>query len=372
MQEWSLKTDIFNGEDSFSVLKEFSNKKFFIVSDPFLIDSPLFNEIVDTIKSNHNEVNIFSDVSPDPPLSDVAKGVKSIENVKADILLAIGGGSAIDLSKGIKATYEHMHPEFKFDKFIAIPTTSGTGSETTSFTVITDKSTNVKIPIADDRLVPDIAILNVDLVMTAPDSVIAYSGLDVLTHSLESIVAKNSTAFTEALAEKAAELIFSNLENSYKQKDKASRLKVHEASSLAGMAFNQSGLGISHAIAHQVGAEFHIPHGLANAMLLPYIVTFNATDDIARRKYAALSRKCFIAEQADSDSVAVEKLVSEIIRLAQTLNCKMTLEENGVTAAEAKAVADEVALNASKDATAVTNPIDTSLEQLKGIFLQLI
>lgn len=371
MQTWKLKPTIYLGEDSLSSLTQLTNQRVFIICDPFLLKAPVLSSIVGKMEQNHNIVQLYADVSPDPPIEDIVKGIEAMRAYQPDSVIAIGGGSAIDLAKGVMYFNQQISKQ-KVSQFIAIPTTSGTGSEVTNISVITDKANNIKYPLADDTLIPDVAILNVDLVMSAPNSVVSYSGLDVLTHALEALVATKSNSLTDALSEKAIELVFTHLANSYHNKDRYSREKMHEASCLAGMAFNDAGLGINHAIAHQLGGQFHIVHGLANAMLLPHVVGFNSRNETAQTKYAQIARKNGISNYQVKDEIAVNQLVTAIRDLAKNLDCKMSLTSNGITREVAERAAETLVENAYSDITTQTNPVAVTKNDLRNVYLQII
>ena len=301
MESWTFKTQIFteSGNHSATGLKSdalerirlLNGERIFIVCDPFLEGTPALQTVIDLISVN-NTYTVYSNVVPDPPIDSIVKGVMVLRKEEATVLIVIGGGSAIDMAKGINYFCKTIY-QVGVKKFIAIPTTSGTGSEVTSFAVITDTKTGIKYPLIDDSLLPDEAILTTFFVKSAPEKVTAYSGMDVLVHALESLVAKKANHFTDALAEKAIELVIKNLPTCVVDgKNEVARAAMHEASCMAGIAFNQAGLGITHALAHQLGGQFHIPHGLANAMLLPYVIMYNAANStVAKSKYISIAQK---------------------------------------------------------------------------------
>jgi 1-propanol dehydrogenase len=368
METWKLKPTVYVGSDSSNLLKDLKNKKIFIVNDSFLLDIPYFKELVHSLE-RHNKVELFTDVVPDPPVELVVKGIEKISEFLPNIVIAFGGGSAIDLAKGVVFMAKQTI-DIELDEFIAIPTTSGTGSEVTNIAVITDNQNHVKYPLADDSLLPTMAILDYNLTKSAPDSVVVYSGLDVLTHALEALVARDATPYTDAIAEKAIEYVFKYLENSYnKVDDDLSKKRMHEASCLAGMAFNDAGLGICHAIAHQIGAQFKVIHGLANAILLPHIVKFNAKNSQeAKTKYANVSRKLDIAHHYSKDESAVELLISEINKLALALESPRSLSAAKVDLEQAEVVEESVINNAYKDITTAYNPVEVTKDDLRGIY----
>ncbi|HJE44810.1 1-propanol dehydrogenase PduQ [Levilactobacillus namurensis] len=372
MEEIQIPTKIYSGTDSLDRLQDLHGKTILMVCDAFLPNTPTLKTICGELDSS-NQIEIFSDVKPDPPLKNIMKGVEQFTTLKPNVMLGIGGGSAIDTGKAIRFFGEKI-TNTCLDCFIAIPTTSGTGSEVTNTSVISDTENQRKFPIMEDYLTPDIALLDPQLVMTAPKSVTAYSGLDVLTHSLESLVAKGANTLTDALAEKGVDVITHHLVTCYKHGDNtAARKVVHEASCGAGIAFNNAGLGFCHALAHQLGANFHVPHGLANAMLLPYVVSYNAEhDEVAMHKYAIAAKKAGLAPQGMADRVAVRRLINQIRLMMRQMDCPATLQSFGIDAKDALAATDTIVANAKLDATFPGNPVVPSDEDLVAVYHQII
>lgn len=276
MDHFSIQTKIYFGDDVLDHLRELDCKKVLIVTDPFIVNSGLLDMIVHPLESAKIDFKVFSDVVPDPPITKIVLGVRELLDYKPETLIAVGGGSAIDSSKAIRefAMTTENYPRIPL---IAIPTTSGTGSEVTSFAVITDPEKHVKYPLISNSLLPDEAILDAELVRSVPPSITADTGMDVFTHALEAFVSVNENEFSSALAEKAIQIVGSYLLRAYYDgNDIEARRKMHSASCLAGLAFNSAGLGLNHGMAHALGATFHIPHGRANALLLPHIIQFNS------------------------------------------------------------------------------------------------
>ena len=375
----------------------------FIVTDPGMVKLGYVDKVLYHLRKRADYVHseIFSDVESDPSFETVNKGVKMMEEFKPDVIIALGGGSAIDAAKGMWLFYEHpdADPEgmklkfmdirkrtYKFPKLgvkakmVAIPTTSGTGSEVTSFAVISDKQINKKYPLADYELTPNVAIIDPDLVMSLPQSITADTGMDVLTHALEAYVSNMASDYTDGLAEKAVELVFNNLREAYNNgTNKFAREKMHNASTIAGMAFTNAFLGICHSLAHKLGAEFHLPHGRLNAILLPYVIKYNASKPtkfvsfpkyeyfIADKKYADIARK--VGFKADTNEEGVNSLIKEIQKLNSDLNIPKSFKEAGIDEKEFLEKVDMLADRAFEDQCTTANPRLPLVAELKEILL---
>ncbi len=371
MKKFNVNIEIYFGEDSLSKLSEITDKKVFIVTDSFMEKSGVANKI--SKRLNNCKVSIFSEIVPDPSIEIVTKGVDIILKEKPEVIIAIGGGSAIDAAKAI-VDFARKVGNLSNVQFIAIPTTSGTGSEVTSFSVITDNEKGVKYPLVSDDLLPNIAILDAELVKTAPDFITADTGMDVITHGLEAYVSKNATDFSDALAEKALILAFEYLPKAYKNgQDLIAREKMHTASCLAGIAFNQASLGINHSIAHVLGGKFHIPHGRANAILLPYVIDYNAdivsydTRDftLSAKKYCHIAK--LIGLSANNIRMGVKNLISEIKQMQKTMKLPVTLKAAGVDLDSLKLLKDEIARIAMEDVCTISNPKAPTKEDILRI-----
>ncbi|OOB80559.1 MAG: alcohol dehydrogenase [Epulopiscium sp. Nuni2H_MBin003] len=358
MKEFELKTKIIFEENAIDYVSTI-NQKVFIISDPYIIESGMIDTILTKLEQ---EYEIFSDISPDPSIETVTAGVSQLLKFDAKVIIAVGGGSAIDAAKAIMEFTKQLQKTDKF-KFIAIPTTSGTGSEVTSFSVVTDKSKAVKYPLISDSLLPDVAILDTIFVKSVPPHIVADTGIDVLTHALEAYVSTNATVFSDALAEKAVQLVFKYLYRAYKYKDDLeAKENMHYASCLAGISFNTASLGINHAIAHVMGAKLSIPHGRTNSLLLPRVIEFNANItgyantnySIAATKYAHLAY--LVGIQAETVRLKIKKFVGEIEKLQRHMNMPTKISECNIDKYLLDKVKEDIAEAALLDACIATNP----------------
>lgn len=374
MYKISYKTELHVGKGALQQLSHYKNEHILVVADPFLKTSGTLDTILANFDDS-NDIVVFTDIVPDPPIETVVAGIKSAGDKPISIVLSIGGGSAIDASK---AMYYFAKKQGAFSEaiLIAIPTTSGTGSEVTDFSVITDADKGTKYPLVTSEILPDVAILDADLVLSLPSNITADTGMDVLTHAIEAYVSTEATDFSDALAEKAIKLVFEYLPKAYKNgQDVEAREKMHAASTLAGMAFNTAYLGINHSLAHAAGAKFHVPHGRLNSILMPHVIQYNAGIDLNNRSRQAVdktvaSRYQDIAKllgcSASSPVSGVRQLVEAIKKLQRKLEMPTSLREYGVKAdvfAQYKVEISEAALH---DGCTPTNPrVPTAEELLK-------
>lgn len=404
MQWFKVPNKIFFEKGSIKYLEVMKDiSKVFIVTDESMMKLGYVDKILYYLRKRKNHVHceIFSQVEPDPSFETIKKGVQMMNFFEPDCIIALGGGSAIDAAKGMWLLYEQpevdlnaLKPKFldirkkvyKIDdlgkkaKMVAIPTTSGTGSETTSFAVISDKENNMKYPITDYALVPTVAIVDPELVYSLPKVSVADTGLDVLTHAIEAYVSNMASDYTDGLAVKAVELVFEYLERSYQDSsDKLAREKMHNASTIAGMAFSNAFLGINHSIAHKIGAEYHVPHGRANAILLPYVITYNAKMPskfvsfpkyeyfIADQRYADLAKRLGLPASTTEEGVA--SLVKAIRELMQKVNMPISFQETGIEESVYMSKVEDLANKAFEDQCTTANPKLPLIPELKQILI---
>ncbi len=342
MEQFSCKTRIISGDGALRALGELGIRRLFLVTDPYFIKNGVAQQIAATAKAEKTE--IFSNIAPDPSVELAAEGTKAVQEFKPDALIALGGGSAMDCAKAM--VYFAGLPI----RLIAIPTTSGSGSEVTDFSILTHDQ--VKHPLIDPMLQPEIAILDNSLLRELPPALIADTGFDVLSHALEAYVAKNAGAITDALAKDAFCCAFACLPASYGG-NKTVRGKVHMAATMAGLAFNQAGLGLCHAMAHSLGGAFHLPHGRLNAILLPHVIRCNAL--VAGEKYARLARTAGFGGAADT--VAIRNLIAGLTRLRKELKLPETLQQAGVPPREVWDRSGQIVEAVLADPCCDTNPI---------------
>ena len=315
MKEFSCRTKIISGTGAVSALKTLGARKVFLVTDPFFASNGIAQRIA--AGAGAGEVEIFCDVVPDPTVALAARGTARVKEFGPDVIVALGGGSAMDCAKAM------AYFSGSGAKLVAIPTTSGSGSEVTDFAILTHDSG--KYPLVDPRLAPEIAILDDELLEKLPPSLVADAGFDVLAHSLEAFVGTNATAMTDALAKDAFCTAFAYLPASFAGRQDV-RLRIHTAATMAGMAFTQAGLGMCHAMAHSLGGIFHVPHGRLNAILLPAVIGCNSYT--AGAKYANLARAAGLSGSADT--VAVRNLKNALVRLRKELKLPSTLAQAGI------------------------------------------
>ena len=381
MKEFHINTEIFFGENALDKLSQLTYERVLLVSDPFVVKSGLVKLLTSRLESARIEYDLFTDIVPDPPIEKVIAGVSAALKTHAPCMIAVGGGSAIDSAKAIRKFANQIEPAY-FPHLIADPTTSGTGSELTSFAVLSDPEKGRKYPLASEDLIPDEAILDEVLVKSVPASVTADTGMDVLTHAIEAYVSTANNEFSGALAEKAVEIAGQFLIRSYSScEDAHARRKMHIASCLAGLAFNSASLGLNHGMAHQLGAHFHIPHGRANAILLPYIIEYNSRvkpTNRSQKEYDPCVRKyCNLARILGVSNMNEVTTVRSLISYMHFLNSDMQIPSRvseacpNLTEAEYLAAIESMAEAALCDGCTATNPRTPTKEEVMELYRKI-
>lgn len=370
MNTFSLQTRLYSGQGSLDVLKRFTNKHIWIICDGFLARSPLIDTLRVTLPDG-NRISVFSEITPDPTISTVVQGIAQMHSLRPDVVIGFGGGSALDAAKAI--VWFSRQFGIEIETCVAIPTTSGTGSEVTSACVISDPDKGIKYPLFNNALYPDMAILDPRLVVSVPANITANTGMDVLTHALEAYVSSRASDFTDALAEKAAQIVFQYLPVAVKKGDcLATRGKMHNASTLAGMAFSQAGLGLNHAIAHQLGGQFHLAHGLANALLLTSVIRFNAQDPRAAKRYVRFAKACQLCPDNANDITGLNALIRSIEQLIRQCAIPSFSEVLTDGKTEYSQRIPAMVQAALADVTLKTNPRPTDASAIQALLEELI
>ncbi len=377
MARFTIPREVYFGEGTISELKNLKGKKAAIViSGGSIKRNGGLAKIEGFLKEAGMETILIEGVEADPSVATVMKGVEVMKDFQPDWIIGVGGGSPIDAAKAMWIFYEY--PEFTFEeaatpfnlpelrkkaRFAAVPTTSGTGTEVTSFSVITNEKNGIKYPIADFNITPDVAIVDTDLAQSMPATLVAHTGMDALTHDLEAYVSVMSNELTDCLAMKSMEMIQEHLIKSF-EGDTESRGKVHVAQCLAGMSFSNAILGIVHSMAHKTGKTFNIPHGCANAIYLPAVIRFNA--EAVGEKYAD------VAKRLGLDGKTTEELVESLVKFIESLSAAMsipaTLQEFGVAEDSFLQNLDMISEGAVGDPCTGTNPRAISVDQMKELF----
>ena len=342
MEQFECKTKIISGPGAVSALAELGAKRLFLVTDPYFAKNGTAERIAKITGAAETEV--FDQVAPDPSVALAAEGTARVKAFRPDVIVALGGGSAMDLAKAVSW--------FSGEKMalVAIPPTSGSGSEVTDFAILTHN--HVKHPLVDPRLRPNMAILDSDLLKELPPGLVADTGFDVLAHAVEAFVASNAGAVTDALAKDAFCACFATLPASFAGRQEV-RLRLHQAATMAGMAFTQAGLGLCHALSHSLGGVFHVPHGRLNAILLPAGIGTNA--HVAAGRYAVLARAAGLGGSADT--VAVRNLRSALVRLRSDLKLPGTLQAAGIAPRELWENMERIVKATLEDPSCATNPL---------------
>lgn len=369
-----LKSKVYFNNKSLKYLAKITGTRAFIVTDSVIEKLGYLQITKDYLKDAGIDSSVFTEVKPDPDMTVIASGLQMFLESGADVLVAIGGGSAIDTAKGILYFAWQMGlkagQEMKRPTFVAIPSTSGTGSEVTNFSVITAKGE--KICIVDEYIGPDIAILDSTCIQHVPQRVAADTGIDVLVHALEAYVSVDATDFTDALAEKSIQLIFENLETIYKDIDNSdARDRVLNASCMAGMAFTNSGLGINHSLAHALGASFKLPHGRSNGLMFGPVIEYNAdlqggAGNYAAARYAKLAAMLQLPARTHREGVV--SLLDAITKLKRAIGIEENIHAMGIDEATFHQTLDQMAESAMADRCTPTNPKQPTKEELISIY----
>lgn len=382
MMRFTLPRDLYYGENSLEHLKELKGKKAMLVLGGGSMKRFGFvDRTIQYLKEAGIETQLFENVEPDPSVETVMKGAQAMREYEPDWIISMGGGSPIDAAKAMWVFYEY--PDTSFEdiiqpfsfptlrtkaKFMAIPSTSGTATEVTAFSVITDYEKGIKYPLADFNITPDVAIVDPELAQTMPAQLTAHTGMDALTHAIEAYVSTMNSPFTDPLALKAISMVIEYLPESYKG-DKNAREQMHYAQCLAGMAFSNALLGIVHSMAHKTGAAFstgHVPHGCANAIYLPYVIQFNAKDPAAHKRYGDIARAAGVT--GDSDDALIDGLCAKIDEYNKSLDIPKTLKEFGIDEVEFKEKIAEISRLAISDACTGSNPRTITEEEMERLF----
>lgn len=405
MQWFKIPPKVYFEYGSIQYLRDMPDiSRAFIVTDELMVKLGYADKVIYQLRQRdeHFQYEIFDQVEPDPSVDTIKEGANRMRAFEPDVIIALGGGSAMDAAKGMWLYYEkpdadfnNMHLKFmdirkrtyrfpkigKKAKLVCVPTTSGTGSEVTSFAVVTDKKKNVKYPLADYELTPDVAIIDPNFVKTVPKAVTADTGMDVLTHAIEAFVSVFASDYTDALALRAIQLVFEYLPKAYENpQDEKAREKMHNASCMAGMAFTNAFLGINHSMAHKLGGEFHIPHGRANAVLLPHVIAYNASKPtkfvafpkyekfIADEKYAEIARALNLP--AKDTKQGVNSLIEAVKSLMQQIGVPDSIGKCGVDKKSFMAAVNELADKAFEDQCTPVNPRMPLVEEIKELYIK--
>lgn len=360
METFRLKTAVSFGAGALAALEELSGQRVMVVTDDFLAKSGLLDQVMARLTGC--AVETFTGVEPDPPLEVVARGARALADFGPQTVVAFGGGSALDCAKAMVEYGKKLGAPAETALW-AVPTTAGTGSEVTSFAVLTDSGKGVKYPLVSEDLLPRRAVLDPIFLAGVPAGVTADTGMDVLTHAAEAYVARGASVYTDALAEKAFALAWRNLPAAFAG-DQGARGEMLLASNLAGMAFNGAGLGLCHGMAHALGGKFHVPHGRLNAMLLPRVIRFNAADHHTAERYAALARACGLTPTARGLAFALERLRGRLEQPGR-------LSEGGVDPGQVRACGEELAAAALADPCVRSNPRAAAAQDIRAILREL-
>ncbi|CDQ18711.1 iron-containing alcohol dehydrogenase [Halobacillus karajensis] len=377
MSRFTIPRDIYFEENALEVLRSLEGEKAaLVIGGGSVKKNGNLTKIQEHLAAADIETEVLEGYNTEPTAEMVKQGAKKLESIKPDWIIGIGGGSAMDAAKAIWLFYEH--PDLSFEdatkpfelprlrtkaKFAGIPTTSGSASEVSNLSVVADEKTNIKYPLADFELTPDIAIIDPVMIESLPKHIAAYTGMDAFTHTIESYVAKPRTVYTDILALGSAEVIKENLLASY-QGDQEAAKQMHSIQAMAGMAFANAVLGNVHSLAHKSGPTFNIPHGYANAIYLPYVIQFNRA--VVEDRFATIAER--LGLKGETDAELTDALIEYIYQLNKDLGLATTLQDYGVSEEDFNEHLDTMAKNAMDDPCTSTNPRETSLEQMKNLY----
>jgi alcohol dehydrogenase class IV len=369
---------VVTGEDALEYLKEIDGKKVLIVTDKVIRKLNFAEKVTNYLKANGLQIEIFDEVEPEPSMETVVKGAEFARKYCPDWFIGLGGGSCMDAAKAIWVLYER--PDMSVDainpleklglrkkaRLICIPTTSGTGSDATWATIITDAKERRKLELTCREMVADITILDPELPRSMPPRLVADTGMDALTHAIEGYVSQWRNDFSDALAIKAIQFVFKYLPRAYRNpEDKEAKEKMHNAATMAGISFSNSQVGIAHAMGHSLGAIFYIPHGRSVSLFLPYSIEYSAREAIQR--YADIARE--IGIQARTDEEAVRKLIATVKGLCREVDEPMSIKEAGITRKDFERELDELVVRAANSSCTFMNPRVPEVEDIRKLFI---
>lgn len=374
MSEFLIKPKVYFGTDALQSLNTLNARRVFVVTDQAMVKFGFAEQVLNLLEKKGIEYQVYADVASDPDISAIVNGMKVMDSHYPDAVVALGGGSVIDAAKAVMFSLWHTRNDPSRQKpcFVAIPTTSGTGSEVTSFSVIKAKSE--KWVLVDEFMLPDIAILDPALVKSVPPSITADTGMDVLCHALEAYVSRQATDFTDGLAEKAVKLVFSHLYDCWRKGDNLlAREKMHNASCIAGMAFTNASLGITHSLAHALGGVFRVPHGRANTLLMTHVIAFNADfhgncDNAIAKRYAALAKSLDLP--CNTTREGVHSLIVAIDVLKEEMAMPASIADSGVSETDFNLRLTEMVNQALRDSCTPTNPRHVRAHDLETLYRQ--
>lgn len=384
MKKFILAPEVHYGRDSLMTLKNLKCQRVLLVTDPSMVKFGIAQQVTDLLDEVHIKWEIYQDVEPNPSIETVTAILKHYMRFEPDGIIGLGGGSPIDAAKGAIYFADRLQKTLaaistaKKPYFVAIPTTSGTGSEVTSYAVLTDLEKHTKIALSDSCMLPDLAVLDPIFTKTLPKSVIADTGMDVLTHATEAFVSSARNPYTNALAMEAIKEVFSHLIPNYiDPSDESHRIAMQNASCMAGIAFNNSSLGINHSLAHSIGGRFQIPHGKINAILLPYVARFNSglhldpqtVNSGASSEYALISKQIGLPCETELQGAMSYVLALEILK--EQLNIHKSLKAYGIEEELYLKAVDTLAEQAINDICTADNPVKVTLNELKTILLEV-